>query len=155
MAHYEFVHQVLPDKVFHPSILLWHLQNLSPEMTVNYLWTFVETRFIRAGLEFNREREVAGTVIQRIEAGELDCYLVTMPDARYPIEAYFAAMIFGRETQAPDALSGAGHPQRWYFTLERSHDGATPTGTVLCGWSESGTHLNYGPGPAPEANAFN
>ena len=66
--------------------------------------------------------------------------VVTMPAARHMVEAHFAAIVLCDE-------------QTRYFVLEESWSPTEPVATVLGEWIGD-SHINLGPGPAPDRTAF-
>ncbi|WP_406278443.1 hypothetical protein [Embleya sp. NBC_00896] len=84
-----------------------------------------------------------GLALSHVPLGAGTGLLVRFPPALYPPEAHFALLV------GPDVV---GEPR--YFVLEESVDVfGGGRSTVLGGWDED-THLNLGPGPAVDADAF-
>src|SRR6476660_4269749 len=71
-------------------------------------------------------------------ADDLPIYVISMPAPQNATDCYFVGIV---------SLHDGGVE---YFTLERS----IMDGTMICGWSADGAHLNYGSGPNPDVDAF-
>jgi hypothetical protein len=137
--HYEFAHVVFR------SIALRHAAALvaaplAPlaERTAG-LWVAVGRR-----LPEEVRLPATGLALAHVEVGGATSLLVTLPPALYPPEAHFALVL------GPGTAEGVPR----YCVLEESLDVVDGTrGTVLGGWSED-THLNLGPGPDVDPDAF-
>ena len=74
--------------------------------------------------------------------------VVTLPPPQGMTEAYFVALLQQR-------LPAAAKPITRVFTLELGFALTSATShTVLCEWTPESSHLNRGPGPAPDVEAF-
>jgi hypothetical protein len=81
------------------------------------------------------------------DCGSRTVVLITPPHAEHPTEAHFIAVVLDR--QDPDYMR--------YIVLEHSRDIGGGPRTVLGEWArvEAGvSHVNYGDGPQPDADAF-
>lgn len=80
----------------------------------------------------------------------LTAYVITMPEARFPVEAHFIAIVHrDGEPHEFDEHS----PSTRYFMLEKSFVG----GNELCEWRRDGSrviHTTYGKGPLPDLESF-
>jgi hypothetical protein len=74
------------------------------------------------------------------EPGPPEMMLVVMPPARHMAEAHFAAIV---------VCDGVAD----YYVLEESWAPDRADATVIGGWTPE-SHVNYGPGPTPDLDAF-
>ncbi len=78
--------------------------------------------------------------------------LFAFPQPLGRTEAHFSAFLAGPLTSTnPDELNSA--PQK-YYVLEHGFSLEGSPRTVFAEWSSDGSHLNYGTGPPPTAEAF-
>ena len=81
--------------------------------------------------------------------------LINLPPPKGPPEAYFVAIVM---TKPPRRhwLFWQSPPSIRYVTLELgvSFFSKDATHTVFCEWKGTGSHVNYGRGPAPNQAAF-
>lgn len=132
--HYVFAHRELPSAAFRFGADLVTAAR-EGRLTLATVWDRVgetvppDDRLPSDGLD----------VAYHALAGQ-DVLLVTLPAPDAPTEAHFVALV--------------GDPVR-FFTLEDAYsplDGSRYT--VLGEWTDSGSHVNHGPGPAPEPGLF-
>ncbi|MBZ0119481.1 MAG: hypothetical protein K8H88_21000 [Sandaracinaceae bacterium] len=144
--HYAFAHMALPSVVFGlgPRV---DLERMAAERAFfTDLWT-------EAGRAMGGELLPAeGLSAQYVRDGELDAVIVTMPQARFPVEAIMTAIV-RRTTRRMLVFS---RRELRYLTLEV---GVTLTGdqagrTVLGEWTQEPSHLNFGDGPPPTREDF-
>ncbi|MCA8992643.1 MAG: hypothetical protein KDA88_11710 [Planctomycetaceae bacterium] len=77
--------------------------------------------------------------------------VVEMPATVAPPEAYFVAIVLQTTDLTVEAMKAASAR---YFTLERSINLEGNTTTMMCEWTQDGTHCNLGAGPEPQVDAF-
>ncbi|MEU4323367.1 hypothetical protein AB0F85_30105 [Nocardia fluminea] len=138
--HYQFAHRVLPGlarRVGRQIVTDEPQLGFTEQLTG--LWNFVgET------LDDADRLPSDGLSASRIDTAGLQVLLVVLPPPLAPAEAYFVGL----------ALYNDADTVR-IFTLERASTQVRGhgVGTMLGSWSERG-HINLGPGPAPDQEAF-
>jgi hypothetical protein len=152
--HYSFAHHYLP-------MLLWEGKYVArvlfgPDSSVDEAEEFLYLAWNRCAEKIDEEDPLPGDEI-RVSIHGLDheyrAAVISLPSAVEPTEAEMVAIVScaDRPTVYP---SGTG-PALRYFTLELSIDRTTrERSSLLCEWTPSGAHLNYGSGPPPTVPAF-
>jgi hypothetical protein len=134
--HYQFAHRALPSSVHRFGVGLVTSaahRELSPALLT--LWSEVGSR-----LPDEQRLDPAGLTAVYTADSLAPMVMVTMPPARYMVEAHFAAIV---------ALGD----QARYLVLEESWSPNRVQATVIGEWTTDG-HFNLGPGPAPEREGF-
>jgi hypothetical protein len=145
-AHYALRYVALSDPLYYLAVLL---SPDGPKWLDDLLMTVAE--HLRPG-EAPPDFRAADCRIHTIRAGAYPCAVVELPTPRAMAEAYFtAAVLLHDPTQEQTDLADA--PVR-YFTLELGFDLDSKPRTVLCEWTKSGAHVNFGDGPAPTVEQF-
>ncbi|MFJ8738604.1 hypothetical protein ACIRL2_04460 [Embleya sp. NPDC127516] len=136
--HYRFAHVVFRSIALRnaAALLAAPLDELTARTT--NLWIGVGSR-----LPEEQRLSAEGLAMNHVPLGAGSGLLVRLPPALFPPEAHFALVL------GPDVV---GEPR--YFVLEESLDVVTrERATVLGAWDEE-AHLNLGPGPAADPDAF-
>jgi hypothetical protein len=141
--HYGFVHVYLRSLTFRDvAALVGHLHR-DGLAYLQHLWTDAGQR-----LAPDQVLAPAGLELRMDNTAEAVTALVVLPPPREPTEAYFAAVVAQRG-------SDAGEFRPAFFSLELGIDVMTQRPrTVACRWEPDGRHLNLGTGPIPDAEAF-
>ncbi|GCD98646.1 hypothetical protein [Embleya hyalina] len=136
--HYRFAHVVFR------SIALRNAAGLLAA-PLDELNTRTADLWVGVGGELPEEQRLPadGLALSHVPLGAGTALLVRFPPALHPPEAHFALLL------GPDVV---GEPR--YFVLEESLDMFTRARVTVLGAWNTDTHLNLGPGPAPEADAF-
>lgn len=144
--HYQFAHAALRSVAFAQPLKLMALL-ASPQATEAFA-TLLEQVAITCkdcgeAADFSAEDI---RVHPRRAAGH-PCAVVVMPEAKATAEAHYAA---------PVLLMGdtPENVELRYFVLEYSTAYEPNPSTVLAEWRGDGTHVNHGPGPAPNVELF-
>jgi hypothetical protein len=137
--HYEFAHVVFRSIALrNPAGLIAAPLDTLAEKTAE-LWVGVGRR-----LPEELRLPTTGLAFTHVVVGGGTSLLVTFPPALYPPEAHFALVL------GPEAAEGVPR----YCLLEESLDVVRGVRcTVLGGW-DGDTHLNLGPGPSVDPDAF-
>ncbi|HWA76690.1 MAG TPA: hypothetical protein VG937_30365 [Polyangiaceae bacterium] len=144
--HYQFAHAALRSVAFaHPLRLMALLASPGAKEAFESLLEQVNETCKDCGepADFNAEQ----LQIHHRRAAGHPCAVVVMPPPRATGEAHYAAPV----------LLMHGTPENVelrYFTLEYSTAYEAGPSTVLGEWQADGTHVNHGPGPAPDVEAF-
>jgi hypothetical protein len=92
--------------------------------------------------------------IHPLRVGGRICLVLEMPRPRAVTETHFvAAGLLKEPTEIAPSDDEHALPVR-YFTLEFGLPERGEPRTVLCEWTNDGSHLNYGDGPPAELQAF-
>lgn len=146
--HYVFAHRLLPRMTFALSPKL-ELSRLAADLSLfRGIWAEVGSMVDEALSDDGLAATVAAD-------GELSVLVLTCPPAEVAAEAIMVAIV----RQPVRRLWVFPGMQLRYFTLELGlafTDELQLAGhrTVLCEWTQKGTHLNYGDGPPAEVGAF-
>jgi hypothetical protein len=89
--------------------------------------------------------------IHRRTAGIYPSVVIEMPQAKFPPEAHFVALVW--QVMGVEGVMIKRTPELLYYTLESARPVAGMQRTMFCEWRGE-THLNLGDGPAPELEAF-
>ncbi len=79
------------------------------------------------------------------------CIVVSMPRPAQIAEAHFVAIVLNVNSKSK---SPSEQPRILYFTLEKGVNVDGSERTVLGGWSDNDTHLNFGSGPPATLEDF-
>jgi hypothetical protein len=159
--HYIFAHRLLPQVAYHYGVRAAFLLG-DEEKGHEYLLRFWNDS--GEGLPPEDLVEPAGLSSFTRREGDLLITIVTLPEPQSVSEAHFTAIVCGPLPAAPkeatekelsafeEAFLSA--PTQ-YYTLEHGVQlSPLQKRTVFCSWTADGTHLNFGDGPAPDAEAF-
>lgn len=165
-VHYQFAHVALRTLVFEERRLapaLWHTHD--PGSILDDIAVQVDRACRRMSGEGGNLRAAQLKVSKR-EIGQRPCVIIELPEPIATTEAYMVAIVLlGDPELDPDeddeldeddeAESEAEErpSECRYFTLEYSAMRSEPH-TVLAEWTAQGSHINLGPGPAPNLDAF-
>uniref|UniRef100_A0A832A737 Uncharacterized protein n=1 Tax=Desulfacinum infernum TaxID=35837 RepID=A0A832A737_9BACT len=103
-------------------------------------------------LEQGPDYTVEEFTIHKARVGRYSCAIIEMPQPRGRTEAFFVAAVLLADPDQSMFDSKKGGLR--YFTLEKGFRLGGPPRTVLCEWTEEGSHVNYGDGPAPRLDLF-
>jgi hypothetical protein len=142
MQHYHFAHYALPEIIFNNlEHVVTTFSNPNANALLAELWPesrledSSEPPIVPAGLGVSRHDFPPDAII----------FLFAFPQPTNLTEAFFTALAY---------WSHSSRPHFRYFTLELGfNDSGTPR-TVIGEWTPDRTHLNYGDGPEPTAEAF-
>jgi len=137
--HYEFAHLALRIPVFGQADFI--LDALADPLRSRAL---IRAAMARDGQNCGLSEDLVETLARQIRVlpARFDAdsgFVVGMPPPQSAAECYLFAIV-------KDKSGGIA-----YYTLERSLREGT---TMLCGWDAEGAHLNFGPGPKPDLDAF-
>ncbi len=153
-VHYQFAHVALRSLVFEEprlAVALWELDD--PTELLDGIAVQVVHACRRSRGEGGNLRADQLTV-HKHKLGHRPCVIIEMPEPIATTEAYMVAIVQLRESEASDEdEDDEGDAERRYFTLEFSSHRPAPH-TVLAEWTEQGSHINMGGGPAPTVEAF-
>jgi len=146
--HYCFVHRLLPELARnYLGALCGAMLSEQPEQILKEWWDTLAKDLPEAerlpwpSISVDRGREGSHLLI-----------LFTFPPPEGSTEAYFSVVIVGPIAGASvDEINAA---PRKYYVLEHGFSLDGTVRTVLAEWTSAGTHLNYGDGPTPSAEAF-
>lgn len=145
--HYQFAHAALRSVAFaHPLQFMALLA--SPEAATEAFTTLLEQVAINCkdcgeAADFS----AADIRVHTRRAAGHPCAVVVLPAPKATAEAHYVAPVLLMSDQPENAALR-------YFVLEYSTaDEANPS-TVLAEWRVDGTHVNHGPGPAPNVELF-
>lgn len=151
MDHYVFAHYALR------SVAL-----ADPLQCLAILASERGTRFLYDLLKAVTEEEGPTGGQPRFRADEFDVVptrfgdypgvVIAMPRPRAITEAHFVALVLLDDLSDPDAVHE--HIPARYFTLEKGMSLDASPRTVLCEWTATGQHANFGTGPEPTTEAF-
>jgi hypothetical protein len=136
--HYDFAHRLLPKLIADsPDRVLDILAGEQGDSFVEQMW-----RFAAEGVpEAQRIAERPVRHVRHLPMGQL-AVILALPPAAAVTEAHLVAIV----STAPKGAR--------YFTLESGVDFPEETArTVFCEWT-SGSHVNFGSGPAAEVDPF-
>jgi hypothetical protein len=141
--HYMFAHRVMPQAFFgDPSRFMDFLARDGDKFLL-YYWNWVGER-VKSPEDWVDADGLHGEIRQT--AGDIQVALITLPEPISVTEAYFVAPAY----LAPSE----GEVRARYYTLEYGISILDETRyTVVGGWQGS-THMNMGPGPEPDLEAF-
>jgi hypothetical protein len=145
--HYIFAHKCLPAVAFHdPHRFMMNLGAAHGPLWLSGLWNDMGAK---AKPDTVRPPEGLRAWVSQVNATQV-VGLVYLPAPWADAEAYFVGVV---GNIAPPPQTGLVRPR--VFTLERGMDimNNAPC-TFLCEWTQEDAHLNLGPGPAPDAQAF-
>ncbi len=137
--HYEFAHRVLPELALQPDI------DLGAMAAADLLDAALRSAWSDIGKLVPEAERLPpdGLHGELADLGGIPGVLITMPPAVRTTEAHLAA------------LAPCDPPERRrYFVVEHSWTAEGEPATVLGEWTRDHSHLNLGPGPAPNAEAF-
>jgi len=138
--HYVFAHRVLPAEAqAHPRVIVEAAARGTATQSLARIWDHV-------GAQLPPDRRLPSTGLSGSfhELSDARVALIRFPPAEHAAEAHLAAVVLPRSN--PDG------PAR-YIVLEHSWSPEDLPQTMICEW-EGGSHLNGGPGPAPDEAAF-
>ncbi len=146
--HYAFAHRVVRDYVKNdPEEFLALVDSAERDDFVAWLWEQTE-RYVGEPLT-GIDTKLTGVEVRTV--ARCRTVIVTLPPPADIGEAYMVAAMIS--PSAPDPTTSEARAR--YFTLEfgMSMEDEGEGKTVLCEWMET-RHRNYGPGPAPNVDAF-
>ncbi|MCB9951060.1 MAG: hypothetical protein H6824_08770 [Planctomycetaceae bacterium] len=147
--HYAFAHVALRQHAeAEPAATIAILGNEKASQFLDDL-----AKQVNAWCEQNGEPigEFGDWTVHRKRIDGMPVAVVEMPAPVAPPEAYFVAIILQTTDLTPEAMKAASAR---YFTLERSINLEGNTTTMMCEWTQDGTHCNLGAGPEPQVDAF-
>jgi hypothetical protein len=138
--HYVFAHRVMPRLFYRDADRLMTAMAERRAELLRAMW-------VDLGEQFFSTAQVAADgidVFVPAPAPGPRVVVLVFPRPVAPAEAFFAALV---------EMPGGGLS---YFTLEKPFDplGEGVPETMLGGWDQEGTHLNFGPGPKPIPEDF-
>jgi len=137
--HYEFAHLALRVPVFGQADFI--LDALADPLRSQAL---IRAAMARVAQNCGLSEDQVETLARQIRVlparfGADSGFVVGMPPPQNAPDCYLFAIV--RDNSGSIA----------YYTLERS---ISEGSTMLCGWNAEGAHLNFGPGPKPDLDAF-
>ncbi len=150
--HYTFAHIALRQVAFsHPVGCLGTLASPDATAFLTDLWSQVD-QHCREQRNETSTINPAEFVVHKLCLGEFPCAIVELPEPWFITGAHFVAIVLQVPLDRIDPHDKDAPLQ--YFTLERGASLDGQPRTVLCSWTKSGTHCNFGDGPKPTLDAF-
>lgn len=153
--HYVFAHVALRQVAFeYPVEIIAALGSEKADALIDDLWQSVEQACSDQGPDDRAPVDRQAIRIHRVRVGVYPTAIVEMPTPIATTEAYFAAVVLCVDPEAT-GLSKEDIEVR-YFTLEFGAKLAPgdEDRTVLCEWTEDGSHANMGDGPIADVSLF-